>query len=282
MIEGLVIIELDDQMCDFVLNDQRHMKNYNSDQLFKLASIFGSNRLWEPATRFIRSERAMEENFLDWIYIDSVEDHLSLRGAKRLIRLETDDEPKEVMAQIMKNSVGPRSVQAPIFDTAELAAIKDLAEPIAGKSEFASRSMLAADELQPDKHGFKYSPVGLMLPAYDRFVLRVLTARTKRDASRFVIAAYRHRELHGEFPSSVAEIDDNLLPKPPIDPYTGKPLRIRIKGDRVVIYSLGPDLDDDQGRALFEHRFVLRAEYEGFDEQQLQDWDGDWVLTAPN
>lgn len=96
-----------------------------------------------------------------------------------------------------------------------------------------------------------------------------------------MIAVHRYRARHGEFPKSVAEIDDDLLQQPPIDPYTDKPLRIRIEDDRVVIYSLGPDLDDDQGRALSEHRIVLRAEYDDFDDSELKLWDGDWVFT-PN
>jgi hypothetical protein len=62
-----------------------------------------------------------------------------------------------------------------------------------------------------------------------------------------VLAAERFRRAKGRWPSEVAELVPKFLPKTPIDPYDGKPLRLRRDQVGIVIYSIGPDLQDDGG-----------------------------------
>jgi hypothetical protein len=42
-------------------------------------------------------------------------------------------------------------------------------------------------------------------------------------------------------------IGSDLLPSRPVDPYSGQPLRVEHRDGRIVIYSLGPNLDDEHG-----------------------------------
>jgi hypothetical protein len=58
------------------------------------------------------------------------------------------------------------------------------------------------------------------------------------------LAAERHRLLTGAWPESLAA----LLGEVPADPYDGAPLRYRRLADGVVVYAVGPDRRDDQGR----------------------------------
>jgi hypothetical protein len=53
------------------------------------------------------------------------------------------------------------------------------------------------------------------------------------------------------------------------DPFTGQPLKLRRDGDRVMIYSVGPDLKDDNGM----HRSNLPA------NERKAGWD--MVVASP-
>ncbi len=62
------------------------------------------------------------------------------------------------------------------------------------------------------------------------------------------IACERQRLAQGRFPESIDAIDPrfakDLLP----DPYTGRPVRIKADGDRLVVYTTGLDRKDDGGK----------------------------------
>jgi hypothetical protein len=54
------------------------------------------------------------------------------------------------------------------------------------------------------------------------------------------LAAERHRLKHGRWPASTKELEaTGLLTRMPEDPYDGKPLRMRLAPDGLVIYSVG-------------------------------------------
>jgi hypothetical protein len=56
----------------------------------------------------------------------------------------------------------------------------------------------------------------------------------------------RYRVATGEWPDSLDQLG-RFLPEVPLDPYDGKPLRYRKLADGVVIYSIGPDGEDNAG-----------------------------------
>src|SRR5262249_48152133 len=61
------------------------------------------------------------------------------------------------------------------------------------------------------------------------------------------LAAERYRQEHGAWPATLAEIAPNPLPESWTDPYDCNPLRYRKLADGVVIYTLGPDGQDNGG-----------------------------------
>lgn len=87
---------------------------------------------------------------------------------------------------------------------------------------------------------------------------------------RVALAAHRHRLRHGEFPESIAAFDPDLLPFQPSDAYSGGTLIYRLDGGTSLIYSVGPDRDDDQGR---NDPYAARS--------SGVDWDGDFVIFPP-
>ncbi len=62
-----------------------------------------------------------------------------------------------------------------------------------------------------------------------------------------MLACERHRLRHGSFPNSTDAIDRAILPSPPIDPFSGRPIIVKPLDGGLVIYSVGKDRTDDGG-----------------------------------
>jgi hypothetical protein len=61
------------------------------------------------------------------------------------------------------------------------------------------------------------------------------------------LALERFRLAHGRWPDSLAALVPQYIPRVPIDPYDGAPLRFRRKTDRVVVYSVRADGQNNDG-----------------------------------
>jgi hypothetical protein len=62
------------------------------------------------------------------------------------------------------------------------------------------------------------------------------------------VAAERYRRAYHRWPASLEALsDEGLLQQVPADPFDGAPLRYRIRDDRVVIYSVAGNLQDNGG-----------------------------------
>jgi hypothetical protein len=62
------------------------------------------------------------------------------------------------------------------------------------------------------------------------------------------VACERFRLARGRWPVAWAEVMPAYLAAPPLDPWDGRPLRLRPTATGLVIYSVGPDCQDDGGR----------------------------------
>jgi hypothetical protein len=90
--------------------------------------------------------------------------------------------------------------------------------------------------------------VRLLTPSFARVV-----ETNRRGAARIrcavaAVVAERYRRAHGSWPVSLDQlVADGLLKQVPADPYDGAPLRYRTHDDRVVLYSIAQDLEDNGG-----------------------------------
>jgi hypothetical protein len=66
-------------------------------------------------------------------------------------------------------------------------------------------------------------------------------------AARVGLASERFRLANGRLPGSITELVPQYLAEPPVDPFTGSPLRLTQSREGLFICSVGPDRSDDGG-----------------------------------
>jgi hypothetical protein len=85
------------------------------------------------------------------------------------------------------------------------------------------------------------------------FVLQTLNRAgdwaAKRDATDAFLAMQRFKLKYGRGPTMLAEVVPEFLPRAPLDPFDGQPLRLSVEGQRIRIYSIGDDGKDDGGES---------------------------------
>ena len=105
--------------------------------------------------------------------------------------------------------------------------------------------------------------VRLLVPALEHAADAAQRADARRSLVRAAIAAYRYRADEGAYPERLSDLVPKYLDAVPLDPYVGKPIRYRREQQGAVIYSVGPNLIDDDAEAI---------EFTGAELQ------GDWVF----
>jgi len=124
-------------------------------------------------------------------------------------------------------------------------------------TEFVEASRLPAEqqaepmqalEARVKKASVEYDVlIALLMPA----VIKVAEAYRRDQAylrcALVAVAAERYRRDKGAWPATPAELVDKYLKSLPVDAYDGKPLRYRILPDGVIVYSVGPDKEDNGG-----------------------------------
>lgn len=68
---------------------------------------------------------------------------------------------------------------------------------------------------------------------------RTLETAARESLLRAGIACERYRLKHGVWPKTLDALVPEYLPASPCDPYDGKPLRLEVTGDRLVLRSIG-------------------------------------------
>lgn len=124
----------------------------------------------------------------------------------------------------------------------------------------------------------RFLPVSLIASSMDRSHWRAEQSLAQRDGLTVAIALELHRRRAGHYPATLEEIPRELLPSIPTDPFTGSPIGYRLVDGRPLVYSVGADRDDDNGRGA-----QLRG---GDPDPRASEWandtrpppDGDWLL----
>ena len=91
---------------------------------------------------------------------------------------------------------------------------------------------------------------GMMFPAHHRAVCEDLRIIARLRAARTALAIERFRGAAGRLPAALDELVSQHLKTVPEDPFDGKPLRYRKLGKGYVVYSVGTDGADNDGKRL--------------------------------
>lgn len=75
----------------------------------------------------------------------------------------------------------------------------------------------------------------------------ITRSQAELGATAILLAAERQRRRTGEWPASIEAMDPEILPTPPVDPFSGQPYRIERRDGEFSVYSVGPNLKDDHG-----------------------------------
>ncbi|MFN0018948.1 MAG: hypothetical protein ACKVP0_11860 [Pirellulaceae bacterium] len=85
--------------------------------------------------------------------------------------------------------------------------------------------------------------------AIDRDLARGINLRAaKRHLLAADLAIRTFQQDAGILPRSLEDLTPKYLPVPPLDPYSGEPLRYKPSGNSFLLYSIGPDLQDNGGQ----------------------------------
>lgn len=95
---------------------------------------------------------------------------------------------------------------------------------------------------------FRYMLIRLFMPTLSRACEYSYRGRALHEATVAVLAVKRYREEKGQYPMGLSElVMADYLAQLPMDPYSDKALVYKKTDDGFVLYSLGPDFDDDGG-----------------------------------
>jgi hypothetical protein len=101
----------------------------------------------------------------------------------------------------------------------------------------------------------------MLLPSFNGVVNRDADCRAKLRTTIAAIAVERWRAAHGgKIPDSLSELVPSFLPAIPQDPYDGQPLRFKKLSKGYVVYSIGPNGQDDGGKEMIPYSVKVPQE----------------------
>lgn len=239
-------------------------------------------------------ERMMFQDIVQRIYTDdgNGNGYLSLRGISNLQRIEALPGPP-----------GTQDEWSALSELAKFAAAPPAAMLMASRKDLITtydhymdqlelnmdvpwrerRNESIEDQISVLKESrllnIRYLLITQLLPALDRASNTAERLLTSRDATQVGIALELYRRRDGTYPATLEELTPALLPSVPVDPADGSTLRYRVVDGKPLVYSVGVDLDDDNG--TFAN--AGRAGGSGSNAMAIgnttdERYSGDWIL----
>jgi hypothetical protein len=119
--------------------------------------------------------------------------------------------------------------------------------------------------------------IPLFVPSVSNLYLAAERAAQERDAALVEVALARFHSKRRRWPNDLDELVPNFLDEVPVDRFAGAPIKYRFRDGQPVLYSVGADRNDDDGRAPA-----------GDEDDAAATWvparkashapDGDWIL----
>ena len=97
-----------------------------------------------------------------------------------------------------------------------------------------------------------YKMVGALVPNVTSVLFKRATLDAMFDTARIGIACKIYGKLHGDFPEDLAKLSPEILEEIPVDPFTGHPFIYKEQDSGFIVYSVGSNLKDDEGRGTWK------------------------------
>ncbi len=140
-------------------------------------------------------------------------------------------------------------------DIAESLPVYEAVEELAGKPYYESRDRLMKG-LGPRDGGKApwYAFVsGICLSNLQPAFMKTAAFEAVLLTTRAGLACRVYRMRTGHYPGKLGDlVGAGLMAEVPVDPFTGRPLVYRTEGDGFVVYSVGSNLKDENGRGTWE------------------------------
>jgi hypothetical protein len=89
--------------------------------------------------------------------------------------------------------------------------------------------------------------IAMLMPAYVKVGEAWRRDQAYLRCAIVAVAAERYRSDHNAWPKTLAALVPDYLKAVPLDPYDGQPLRYKVLPDGAIVYSVGPDKEDNDG-----------------------------------
>ncbi|MFC1580160.1 ankyrin repeat domain-containing protein [Thermodesulfobacteriota bacterium] len=126
-------------------------------------------------------------------------------------------------------------------------------------NEFASRPIYEVYQEQKKwEKTMKEKPGGLLsaiagFPQMSSFAIRPHIAEAQSGLMHLALAVTAYYANNGYYPNRPEDLTPDYIREIPIDPFDGKPLKIRASDKGLILYSIGPDFNDNRGET--ENKF---------------------------
>ena len=87
----------------------------------------------------------------------------------------------------------------------------------------------------------------MLLPALCKCAQTAARGEAQWSVVRLALAVEKFRVKQGRWPQQPAEVAPEWILTVPLDPFDGKPLRMKRTERGLIVYSIGPDGNDDGG-----------------------------------
>jgi hypothetical protein len=264
---------------------------WSDQQLVELAHRLGAFKF--NCDRWLDSERVQMLDMVQRIYSDDGrgDGQITYEGLRWLnsrgnlwgdAGRQGDAGVRLVLCAGMPIAVGAMASRAEIeqkLDQLILMAATDFQRPLWDERKRSASSELRRWARSPWLR-IKYAPILVMSPAFQAVDMARSRGDGRGEGALIGIALELYHREHGKWPKSLAELSPRWLPKLPADRMTGQPLHYQIINNRPVVYSVGADRDDDEGRAPTDDDGRPSAYLASPATMFGSPFDGDWVIWS--
>ena len=116
-----------------------------------------------------------------------------------------------------------------------------------------------------EKSGEMSSMTMIILPNYSPYIPRAMKCDVHRGLCDLALAVTAYRARNKSYPARLKELAPEFIDRIPVDPFDGKPLKMKSVDGGLDLYSVGAKKEDDQQNKVEPiHFYIGRDAYEKF------------------